>query len=43
MRCVVMELQIMVDNCMVGVVKLEEVFQRSSLLFMLCLDIVNLD
>lgn len=41
MRRVIMELQVVVDDGVVGVIELEEMFQRSGQLFVLCLDIVD--
>ena len=38
-----MKLEMMVDDCVVGVIQFEEVFERSRLLFVLGLDIVDGD
>ena len=40
---VVVELEVVVDNCVLRVIELKQMLERSSPLLMLCLDIMNVD
>ena len=41
MRHVVVKLEVVIDDCVIGVIELEEMFERSSSLFVLSLDIMK--